>query len=73
MDPPISDTDPRKMTWEEAAARDARVMNGCDPEARNELLDRTASFFEGREQTKLVVPAGSIVPTPVNISLCVCL
>lgn len=70
MDPPISDTDPRKAAWEEAVARDSRVMNGCDPDARNELLDRTAAFFEGREQTKLIVPAGSIVPTLVNIGVC---
>ena len=45
----------------DASGRDSRVMNGSDPDARDELLDRTASFFEGREQTKLVVPAGSIV------------
>jgi hypothetical protein len=61
-DPPLSDADPHAAAWEEAVARDSRVMNGSDPDARNELLDRTASFFEaGRAHTKLVVPAGSVV------------
>ena len=57
-DPPLSDTDPHAAAWEEASSRNSRIMSGSDPDARNELLDRTASFFEGRPQTKLVVPAG---------------
>ena len=60
IDPPVSESEPHAAEWHEAVARDGRVMNGCDPAARDQVLDRTGAFW-GREQKKLVVPAGAVV------------
>ena len=60
IDPPVSESEPHAAEWHEAVARDGRVMNGCDPAARDQVLDRTGAFW-GREQKKLVVPAASVV------------
>ena len=61
VDPPISESEPHAAEWHEAVARDGRVMNGCDPAARDQVLERTGAFW-GREQKKLVVPAGRCAP-----------
>ena len=56
-DPPTSANAPTYQQWLKAVERSNMRMNGSDPAARDEVLERTGQFF-GSQQKKLTVPAG---------------
>jgi hypothetical protein len=56
-DPPTSATAPAYQQWAEAVRTSNIRVNGSDPAARDEVLERTGEFF-GSRQKKLTVPAG---------------
>ena len=65
-DPPTSANAPSYQQWVEAVKVSTIKMNGSDPAARDEVLQRTGEFF-GSQQKKLTVPAGKrllTTPTP---------
>ena len=59
-EPPTLTTNPGRESWEAECSRVGQVMASADPAARDQMIERTGTFF-GREQKKCTVPAGSMV------------